>query len=105
MTVAEALALGITPTSCGRSRPSPTPGSATHLGQSDHASGGEAQRMKLAKEPEAEHGPDALPARRAHDGLHFVDEDLLGLLDRLVEKGNSVVVIEHNLDANGYVTT
>ncbi|WP_328430360.1 excinuclease ABC subunit UvrA [Streptomyces sp. NBC_00443] len=75
-------------------------------------SGGERQRIKLAtrlhKEPEA-----GAPRRRRNKdstgavyvldepttGLHMSDVDgLLGLLDRLVDTGNTVVVVEHNLD-------
>jgi hypothetical protein len=45
------------------------------------------------------HRPDALPARRTDDGLHFDDiHKLLGVLQSLTEKGNTVVVIEHNLE-------
>jgi excinuclease ABC subunit A len=81
--------------------------------QSPTLSGGEAQRIKLvtelakAKPVESQHGR----TRRANDartlyvldeptiGLHMADvEKLIGVLHRLVRAGNTVVVIEHNLD-------
>jgi len=63
-------------------------------------SGGEAQRMKLAKElARRSTGRTLYLLDEPTTGLHFVDiEILLGLLRRLVERGNTVVVIEHQLD-------
>jgi len=71
------------------------------LGQSATTlSGGEAQRVKLAKElSKRSTGRTIYILDEPTTGLHFFDiSRLLTVLQRLVESGNSVVIIEHNLD-------
>jgi excinuclease UvrABC ATPase subunit len=68
------------------------------LGQSlDTLSGGERQRLKLAIEMSG--STEVYVLDEPTTGLHMKDvENLIGLLDRLVDAGRTVIVIEHNLD-------
>jgi len=68
--------------------------------QATSLSGGEAQRVKLAEElSKKDTGNTFYILDEPTTGLHFEDiKHLLIVLNKLVEKGNTVVVIEHNID-------
>jgi excinuclease ABC subunit A len=68
--------------------------------QSTTLSGGESQRVKLASElARRDTGKTLYILDEPTTGLHFEDvRVLLGVLDKLVERGNTVLVIEHNMD-------
>jgi excinuclease ABC subunit A len=68
--------------------------------QATTLSGGEAQRVKLAEElSKKDTGKTMYILDEPTTGLHFEDiRHLLEVLNRLVEKGNTVLVIEHNMD-------
>ncbi|HLR00973.1 MAG TPA: excinuclease ABC subunit UvrA [Sphingobacterium sp.] len=71
------------------------------LGQSSTTlSGGEAQRVKLATElSKRDTGKTFYILDEPTTGLHFEDVNILmGVINRLVERGNTVLIIEHNLD-------
>ena len=71
------------------------------LGQaSTTLSGGESQRIKITRElAKQKRGNTAYMLDEPTTGLHFEDiRKLITVLNRLIDKGNSVFVIEHNLD-------
>ncbi len=72
------------------------------LGQTlDTLSGGESQRLKLASKLHKKN--EFYVMDEPTSGLHFADiEKLLKLIDKLVDQGNSVLVIEHSLDVIGH---
>lgn len=72
-----------------------------HLGQqATTLSGGEAQRVKLAEElSKSSTGKTLYILDEPTTGLHFEDiKMLMNVLGQLVDKGNTVIIIEHNMD-------
>ena len=68
--------------------------------QATTLSGGEAQRVKLSQElAKRDTGNTLYILDEPTTGLHFEDiRHLIGVLDKLVDKGNTIIVIEHNMD-------
>ena len=68
--------------------------------QATTLSGGEAQRVKLSEElSKRDTGNTLYILDEPTTGLHFEDvQHLIQVLDRLVDKGNTIIVIEHNMD-------
>jgi excinuclease ABC subunit A len=68
--------------------------------QATTLSGGEAQRVKLSEElSKKDTGNTIYILDEPTTGLHFDDiRQLIGVIDKLVEKGNTVIIIEHNMD-------
>lgn len=68
--------------------------------QATTLSGGEAQRVKLAEElAKRDTGNTVYILDEPTTGLHFEDiRQLLGVLNKLVDKGNTIIIIEHNMD-------
>ena len=68
--------------------------------QATTLSGGEAQRVKLSLElAKRDTGNTLYILDEPTTGLHFEDiRHLINVLDRLVDKGNTILVIEHNMD-------
>lgn len=103
ITVTEALGLfGNIPAVAGRLQTLASVGLGyLQLGQPSHTlSGGEAQRLKLARElARRSTGRSLYVLDEPTAGLHFADvAQLLDLLHRLTDAGNTLVIIEHNLD-------
>ena len=67
--------------------------------QSTTLSGGEAQRIKLASNYQKGTGKTVYILDEPTTGLHFHDiKILINVLEKLIDKGNTVIVIEHNMD-------
>ena len=68
--------------------------------QATTLSGGEAQRVKLSEElAKRDTGNTLYILDEPTTGLHFEDiKHLIGVIDKLVDKGNTVIIIEHNMD-------
>ena len=68
--------------------------------QATTLSGGEAQRVKLSEElAKRDTGNTLYILDEPTTGLHFEDiKHLIGVINKLVDKGNTVIIIEHNMD-------